>query len=195
MGSSLRCGCYHRYLCTEFGVRRCQFDTDYATANDQKAFGNFFKRQSACRIYAVCIFLYPGNGRHRGDGPAAMMILSNVMFSFVPSFFRTAEFILNAEGCCSSTTWILFAFIRPVTPPTSCAVMAFFFACTCFQSTFFTSIWMPYSAISFASVSASAACRIAFVGIQPTSEPVPPNLFFSISVTLPPSCAALIAAT
>ncbi len=54
---------------------------------------------------------------------------------------------------------------------------------------------MPNPAISSTSESSSAECSIAFVGIQPTFRQVPPSLFFSISVTSPPSCAARIAAT
>ena len=100
-GQQLRCGFYHRYLCTEFGVRSCQFDTDYTAANDQKAFGNFFKRQSACRIYAVCIFLYPGNGRHRRDGACCDDDFIKCHIFLCTVLFQNSQSILGCEGCCS----------------------------------------------------------------------------------------------
>ena len=70
----------------------------------RRLFGISSKDKAPVESTQFAFSFTPGMGGTAGTEPAAMMILSNVMFSFVPSFFRTARVSLDAKDAVPSTT-------------------------------------------------------------------------------------------
>ncbi len=77
----------------------------------------------------------PGIGGTAFTEPAATMIASAVMLSFVPSAFVTSSILGPVKAAVPSTFVILFILKRPATPLVSLAEMAFLCAITCVKFT------------------------------------------------------------
>ena len=136
----------------------------------------------------------PGNTV--GIDPLANIILSATTVSTVPSALVTSIVFLSTNlpnpsifltPLLSNKNWI---------PATNSSVTFCFLAIIASKSGLTSpSTTTPKSLASFTVLKTSAEANKAFVGIQPTFKQVPPNLFFSITVTSAPSIAAFKAAT
>ena len=134
-------------------------------------------------------------GIFAGSEPVAMMIFRASTSSTVPSVFVTS--IL--PGCMILPLPLIDLILLPLnnvpTPLTSFRTTSSFWDITLAKSIFASLTSIPNSA-AFLTIEANFAEEYnVFVGMQPRFRHVPPNSPFSITQTLPPNCAALIAAT
>ena len=136
------------------------------------------------------------NGNTVGIEPLANIILSALTSSTLPSSLVTSIVFLSISfpnpsifltPLLSNKNWI---------PATNSSVTFCFLAIIASKSGLTSpSTFIPKFLASFTVLKTSLEASKALVGIQPTFRHVPPNLFFSITVTSAPSIAAFKAAT